>query len=124
MMEEKKTTDHPHPSKPSTKDSDHLVIKFKRADLAEDDGDLEIVKLIEGASDPGFELPAILKWPKGERRNGERALLLLRAGLEHLRERYPPKQRQGAQVTVSLASGKASERLPESEPPQEDFKGW
>jgi hypothetical protein len=107
------------------KDSDHVVIKFKRADLADDEGDLEIVKLIEGASDPGFELPAILKWPKGERRNGERALLLLRAGLEHLRERYPLKRRQGAQGNGTIETCKSLERSTENQSEtQEDFKGW
>lgn len=107
------------------KDSDHVVIKFKRADLAEDEGDLEIVKLIEGSSDPGFELPAILKWPRGERRNSERALLLLRAGLEHLRERYPPNRRQGAQGNGAREAGNSAERSPENQSEtQEDFKGW
>jgi|GEM_PF-4155606 len=124
-MREKKNADLASGLKQIPKDSDHVVIKFKRADLVGDESDLEIVRLIEGAADPGFELPAILKWPKGERRNGERTLLLLRAGLEHLRERYPPKRRLGAQVNVTPESGKIADRPPEKETDtQEEFKGW
>jgi len=124
-MEEKMGVERNVGSKQS-RESDYVVLKFKRSDLADNEGDLEIVQLIEGVSDPSFELPAILKWPKGERRNGERALLLLRAGLEHLRERYPPqRRRQGAQVNAALESRTIAERSPESERETKgDFQGW
>lgn len=124
-MEEKTGIERSVDSK-HTKESDYVVLKFKRSDLADDEVDLELVQLIEGVADPSFELPTILKWPKGERRNSERALLLLRAGLEHLRDRYPlQKRRQGAQVNTALESRTIAERSPESEQDTKgDFQGW
>jgi hypothetical protein len=50
-----------------------------------------LIRLLLEKDDLPFSLPSYVQWPRGERRMTDRALILMHAGIEHLKATYPQK---------------------------------
>jgi hypothetical protein len=110
--------------KRSNGENEYFVIKFRRSDLEEDEDDKQLIGLLEGKSEPFFGLPSILKWPRGERRNVERTLLILRAGIAHLKEKYPREASLKENYDEKKTEKNSHEKKNESHFNASDFHGW
>lgn len=65
--------------------------------LSLDKDNSELVRFLKLETIP-FELPKFVELPKGEKELSRRAKLLMLAGLEHLKEKYPKKVEEGKEV--------------------------
>lgn len=77
-----------------------------------------LIRFLLEKDEPPFALPSYVHWPRGERRMTERAIILMHAGIEHLKKAFPKKDT--AREIEGAVTPPLSERSRESEPPP----GW
>ncbi len=68
--------------------TDHIQVRARKGAEAPKEHEKLVDILMEKADLP-CDFPSYLFWPRGERRLTDRALILMQAGLEHLKNVYP-----------------------------------
>lgn len=104
---------------------DVVTLRLKTKDLDEEQKNVLRVLYERHRSDLPFSLPRFTSWPTGERRQSERAMLLMLNGFYDLCENYP-KNKAGASAHQSsqLITQQIDPPAPTPEPLERDEDGF
>jgi hypothetical protein len=71
----------------------------------EDASITELIKILNCESEPNFQLPKFVNWPRSKKSLTERATILMKAGVTYLEENFPKKE-QFSDSEIKINSNK------------------